>query len=76
MHFICHQTNLGSCALSNSPRWLYVHGRPDEARKLLAKLHSHTEDINSPLVNIEIEEIEEKIALDGADSNYTVSFHN
>lgn len=51
-----------------SPRWLYAHGRPDAARSLLAKLHSHTEDINSPIVNIEIEEIKEKVTLDGADS--------
>jgi hypothetical protein len=54
--------------LAYRPRWLYAHGSPDKARALLAKLHSNTEDINSPLVNIEIEEIEEKVALDGADS--------
>ena len=54
--------------MSYSPRWLYAHGRPDEARALLAKLHSNTGDINSPIVNIEIEEIEEKVALHGADS--------
>ncbi|KAF8511584.1 general substrate transporter [Gautieria morchelliformis] len=51
-----------------SPRWLYAHGRPDQARALLAKLHSYTGDINSPIVNIEIEEIKEKVALDGADT--------
>ena len=56
------------CNIFSSPRWLYAHGKPEKARNLLAKLHSETGDINSPLVDLEVEEIEEKIALDGADS--------
>lgn len=60
-----------------SPRWLYAHGKPEKARTLLAALHSHTGDINSPLVGLEIEEIEDKIALDGADSEgHEVSTHH
>lgn len=47
---------------------------PDKARALLAKLHSNTGDINSPLVNIEVDEIEEKVALDGADSQKLLFF--
>lgn len=50
------------------PRWLYTRGRKEEARQILAKLHSSTGDINSPLIELEIEEIEEKIEIDGADS--------
>jgi len=51
-----------------SPRWLYSIGRKDDARAILAKFHSRTRDLNSPVVNIEIDEIEEKVTLEGADS--------
>ncbi|KAJ7175837.1 general substrate transporter [Mycena filopes] len=51
-----------------SPRWLYTRGRTAEARQVLARFHSSTGDPNSPLVTLEIEEIEDMIALDGADS--------
>ena len=57
------------------PRWLYTKGKKEQARKILAKLHSSTGDINSPLIGLEIEEIEEKIALDGADSKYQDQNH-
>ncbi|KAJ7755968.1 general substrate transporter [Mycena metata] len=53
-----------------SPRWLYTRGKMAEARKILARFHSSTGDINSPLVALEIEEIEEKLALDGADKHW------
>jgi len=53
------------------PRWLYAGGNTTKARKLLAMLHSRNGDIHSPLVDLEIEEIEEKITLDGADSMWT-----
>ena len=43
-------------------------GKPDNARKTLARFHSATNDINSPLVDLEMREIDEKIAIDGADS--------
>ena len=51
-----------------SPRWLYAQGKSDQARRILANFHSQNADINSPLVNLEMEEIEEAIKLDGADS--------
>ena len=51
------------------PRWLYSIGEKDEARRVLAKLHSRTGDINSPLIELEIEEIEEKVLTDGPDSS-------
>jgi len=53
-----------------SPRWLYSVGRADSARKILAKLHSSTGDPNSPLVNLEMDEIEERVTLDGADKKF------
>ncbi|KAF8713259.1 General substrate transporter, partial [Rhizoctonia solani] len=53
-----------------SPRWLYANGRKDEARAVLAKLHSGTNDHYSPVVEIEMEEIEEKTSLDGADKRF------
>lgn len=52
------------------PRWLYSVGRKDEARQILANLHSRTRDINSPLINLEMEEIIEKIQVDGVDSMF------
>ncbi|KAJ7670227.1 general substrate transporter [Mycena rosella] len=53
-----------------SPRWLYTRGKTDEARRILARFHSSNGDPDSPLVALEIEEIEEKIALDGADKKW------
>jgi len=53
-----------------SPRWLYSRGRKEEARAILAKLHSANNDVNSPVVEIEMEEIEEKINLDGTDKRF------
>lgn len=53
-----------------SPRWLYSVGRADEARKILARLHSATNDVNSPLINLEMEEIEEYVMIGGADKRF------
>ncbi|KZS92073.1 general substrate transporter [Sistotremastrum niveocremeum HHB9708] len=47
-----------------SPRWLYANGRRIEARQVLAKLHSSTGDLYSPLVDLEMEEIEDKVTVD------------
>lgn len=54
--------------LFSRPRWLYSIGKSEQARKILANLHSQNGDCNSPLINLEMEEIEEKIEVDGADS--------
>ncbi|CAA7261515.1 unnamed protein product [Cyclocybe aegerita] len=53
-----------------SPRWLYSVGKPDQARKILARFHSSTNDIKSPLVDLEMREIEEKIQINGADKTW------
>ncbi|CEL62486.1 Lactose permease OS=Kluyveromyces lactis (strain ATCC 8585 / CBS 2359 / DSM 70799 / NBRC 1267 / NRRL Y-1140 / WM37) GN=LAC12 PE=3 SV=1 [Rhizoctonia solani AG-1 IB] len=53
-----------------SPRWLYANGQKDKARSILAKLHSATNDPYSPVVEIEMEEIEEKTSLDGTDKRF------
>ncbi|KAF5369432.1 hypothetical protein D9758_002669 [Tetrapyrgos nigripes] len=53
-----------------SPRWLCSVGKSDQARSILAKYHSQTSDPNSPLINLEMEEIEEKIEIEGADKRW------
>ncbi|PPQ98005.1 hypothetical protein CVT26_003067 [Gymnopilus dilepis] len=53
-----------------SPRWLYSIGKARRAREIIAKLHSRTSDINSPLVDLEMREIEEKIQIDGVDQRW------
>ena len=55
-------------AHKSRPRWLYTAGKPEAARRTLAKLHSSNNDINSPLVDVEMDEIEETIKLSGSDS--------
>jgi hypothetical protein len=56
--------------LPESPRYLHSIGKSAAARKILAKYHSKTEDIHSPLVDLEVAEIEEKVAVDGTDSKF------
>ncbi|KAA1469980.1 general substrate transporter [Dentipellis sp. KUC8613] len=53
-----------------SPRWLYTVGKEEKARQILAKLHSSTGDVNSPLIELEVNEIKEKIVLGGSDKRW------
>lgn len=53
-----------------SPRWLYARGRKDEAVKILARYHSKTGSVDSPLVKLQIMEIEESISVDGGDRRF------
>lgn len=53
-----------------SPRWLFSVGKEEQARAVLAKLHSSTGDIHSPLIDLEMEEIAEKVVVDGPDSTF------
>lgn len=54
--------------MTHRPRWLYSVGKGDQAKRILAKYHSSTNDPDSPLIQLEMKEIEEKIQIDGADS--------
>ena len=53
-----------------SPRWLYARDRKDEAIDILARYHSKTGDRDSPLIKLQILEIEEGISVDGADRRF------
>lgn len=46
-----------------SPRYLMKTGKEDAARKVLALYHTTSEDVNSPLVNAEIMQIKDSLAL-------------
>jgi len=46
--------------MPESPRWLVAKGRADQARQVLGRLHGNG-DLHAPLVNLEMEEIEEAI---------------
>ena len=56
--------------ICESPRWLYARGRKEEAIAVLARYHSATGDVNSPLIQLQVAEIEESISLDGGDRRF------
>lgn len=56
--------------LPESPRWLYANGKKELAVKHMAYLHTRNNDINSPMVQLEIQEIEEFISVFGADKRW------
>lgn len=45
-----------------SPRYLVSRGRVDEARQVIAKYQTTSEDIDQPLVRIQIQQIEESLS--------------
>jgi hypothetical protein len=55
------------------PRWLCSVGRDEEARVILAKYHSANNDVKSPVIDLEMSEIQEKIEIDGQDSQCATS---
>ncbi|WWC63036.1 uncharacterized protein I303_105635 [Kwoniella dejecticola CBS 10117] len=55
--------------LPESPRWLYTHGKTEEAANVLAKFHSRDNDINSPIVLLQLGEFEENLSV-GADRRF------
>jgi MFS family permease len=44
-----------------SPRYLYATGKYNEARDIIARYHTASEDINDPIVVAEIEQIRESM---------------
>lgn len=56
--------------LPESPRWLYSRGHEEKALKIMAHLHSRDNDIQSPLIQMEVAEFHESIKLDGADKRW------
>ena len=49
---------------------LYSRGHKEEAAAILARLHSRNNDINSPLIQLEMHQIESHISLSGADQRW------
>ena len=49
---------------------LYAKGQEAEARKVLAYFHSRDNDINSPLIELEMQEIIAQISQDGGDKRW------
>lgn len=56
--------------ICESPRWLYARGHRDRAIDILAKYHSATGSIDSPVVKLEMQEIEAVISLEGGDRQF------
>ncbi|PVH95549.1 general substrate transporter [Periconia macrospinosa] len=52
-----------------SPRWLYVHGKTDQARSVLTKWHGYGNP-ESAWVKLQLSEYEEFLELDGADKRW------
>ena len=51
-------------------RRLYAHGRKEKAVKSFAMLHSRDRDPYSPLIQLEIQEIEENMSVSSADKSW------
>ena len=49
---------------------LYAKGRREEAEQVLAYFHSRDNDVNSPLIRLEMQEITAQISQDGADKRW------
>lgn len=55
--------------LPESPRWLYVNGKQDKAKSMLAKYHGHGNP-DSVWVSMQLAEYEEYLELDGSDKRF------
>jgi len=64
--------------LPESPRWLFAHGRPEEARAIITKYHGE-DNPDSVYVSLQMREWAEGIELNGADKrwwDYRILFNN
>lgn len=55
--------------IPESPRWLYVHGKKDKSKEVLAKWHGHG-SADSPWVKLQLAEYEEYLNMEGADKRW------
>lgn len=60
----------GVLFIEESPRWLYARGHRDRAAAILAKYHSKTGDVESPVIKLEMQEIEAAISMEGGDRQF------
>ncbi|RDL34804.1 uncharacterized protein BP5553_07932 [Venustampulla echinocandica] len=61
-----------------SPRWLFTHGKQDEAKKILVKYHGN-DNPDSVYVQLQLREFAEMLEIDGADQrwwDYSAIFRN
>ena len=56
--------------IAESPRWLFARGRREQAQDILARFHSKTGDIDSPVIRLEMQEIEAVISMEGGDRKF------
>lgn len=60
---------LGFWAIPESPRWLYVHGKQEKAKAMLAKWHGEG-NADSIWVTLQLSEYEQHLELDGSDKRW------
>lgn len=60
---------LSAFLIPESPRWLYVNGKKDKSKEVLAKWHGHG-NADSPWVKLQLAEYEEYLNMEGADKRW------
>lgn len=66
---------LCSFIIPESPRWLYVNGKKDQAREVLAKWHGHG-NVESPWVKLQLQEYEGYLNLEGETKSLMEQTHS